>query len=245
MSGFDVAITAVAGRYSQADSTRELWEALVDGRELNVNAPDPVSDGHIPRVPSVANIDEFDHEFFGISPAEAELMDPQQRLMLTCAFEALENAGRASGDELRWGVFASASFSTYLLNNVLSARPQVVEDSNMLALIGNLPDSVATRLAYKLNLVGPAMTVQTACSSSLVALQVACRSLLDYECDGAIVAACSLTVPQARTRSRGRGPTTPSQAPEDEANCADRRVSSMPTRAPGLGGRPGHRPRAA
>ena len=200
MSGFDIAVVSTAGRYSNASSSDELWEALVEGRELNTDADQPVPQGHIPRVPQVAGAAEFDHEFFGMSPAEAALIDPQQRLILTCAFRALEDAGYGDGAPRRWGVFASTSFSTYLLNNVMTARPDLVQGANMLAMIGNIPDSAATRLAYRLNLQGPAMTVQTACSSSLVALGIACRSLLDYECDGAVVAACSLTIPQRGTR---------------------------------------------
>lgn len=200
MSGFEIAIVSMAGRYSSAWSTDELWDALGAGRELNIQADPPVAAGHIPRYPIVPGADEFDHEFFGMSPGESALTDPQQRLLLTCGFQALENAGYADGTARTWGVFASASFSTYLLNNVLVARPDCVRDADMLTMIGNIPDSVATRLAYRLNLLGPAMTIQTACSSSLVALQVACRSLLDYECDGTLVAACSLTVPQRATR---------------------------------------------
>ncbi len=204
MSGFDIAVVSTAGRYSSVSSPDELWEALVKGRELNMDADQPIPQGHIPRVPQVADVADFDHEFFGMSSAEADLTDPQQRLMLTCAFRALEDAGYGDGIPRRWGVFASTSFSTYLLNNVMTARPDLIQGANMLTMIGNIPDSAATRLAYRLNLQGPAMTIQTVCSSSLVSLEIACRSLLDYECDGAVVAACSLTIPQRGTRRHMR-----------------------------------------
>ena len=131
--------------------------------------------------------------------AEAEIIDPQQRLFLEAASEALENSGY---DPERFqgliGVYAGMSNGTYYLNN-LHARPDVVNSANALAvLMGNEKDFLATRVAYKLNLKGPAINVNTACSTSLVAVCQACQSLLNFQCDLALAGGVSVSFPQQR-----------------------------------------------
>src|SRR5262249_5469158 len=133
----------------------------------------------VPAASTIDGADRFDAAFFGYAPREAELIDPQHRIFLECAWEALERAGY---DPKRYrgeiGVFAGASLNGYL-GNVLS-QPEVVQAAGLLqAGIGSMGDYLPTRVSYKLNLRGPSVNVQTACSTSLVAVHQACRSLID------------------------------------------------------------------
>jgi 3-oxoacyl-(acyl-carrier-protein) synthase/thioesterase domain-containing protein/acyl carrier protein len=196
LSGTDVAIVGIAGRYSRAQSPHELWDALVAGRELNYDGVPVAGPGRVTRYSQITDVEYFDHEFFGFTPYEAAMTDPQHRLLLECAYRALEDAGYADGQPRRFGVFASASISTYLLNNIVASGRYQHGAANFTAHIGNDKDMLASRVAYKLNLTGPALTIQTACSSSLVALHTATMSLLSRDCDGAVVAGASVTVPQ-------------------------------------------------
>src|SRR5262249_34685311 len=141
-------------------------------------------------------IDVFDAEFFGMNSREAAVTDPQQRLFLECAWEALEQA--AYNPAVYNGsiaVFAGQSLSSYLVHLFLNASANDSLDTVETA-IGNDKDFLASRVAYKLNLQGPAVTVQTACSTSLVAVHLACQSLLAGECDIALAGGVSIGVPQ-------------------------------------------------
>ncbi|WP_269582990.1 type I polyketide synthase [Roseibium sp. Sym1] len=137
----------------------------------------------------------FDAEFFGYSPREAEIMDPQQRVLLECAWQAMEDGGYAGSleDDSRVGVFGCSSMSSYLFSNVMTGRSDI---DPFHALLGNDRNHLATRIAYKLNLAGPAVNIQTACSASLVAVHYGCQALLNGECDMSIVGGASITVPQ-------------------------------------------------
>jgi len=145
---------------------------------------------------SLENVELFDSGFFGFTPREAMLIDPQQRHILECVWHAFENAGIIPGDNhaQRTATFTSVSFSSYLSHFIL-ARIQ----SNMVDVVeaglSNNVDYAPARVSYKLDLKGPSVAVQTACSSSLVATHMACRSLAERECDLAVVAASSITVP--------------------------------------------------
>ena len=132
-------------------------------------------------------IDRFDAAFFGFSPREAEILDPQQRLFLESAWEALENAGHVPGSEREAvGVYAGSSRSDYLALHLLT-RPDVVESAGTFALeLLNDPTFLPSRAAYKLDLRGPSLNVQTACSTGLVAVHLACRALVAGECDLAV-----------------------------------------------------------
>jgi amino acid adenylation domain-containing protein len=200
-----VAIVGMAGRFPGADTVGELWNNLSLGLESvhfftdaeldpRVDASDPL---YVKARGVLAEAELFDAGFFGETPAAAELMDPQQRVLLEVASAALEDAGivpERHGSAI--GVFAGTGHNTYLLKNVVH-RPDRIEALGDLAVIlGNDKDFVATRIAHKLNLKGPAVSVHTACSTSLVATCQAVRSLLDYECDVALAGAASVTVPQ-------------------------------------------------
>ncbi|WP_407977227.1 type I polyketide synthase [Brucella pseudogrignonensis] len=151
---------------------------------------------YVPVSATLTNVACFDAGFFGFTPREAVVMDPQQRHILECVWHAFENAGIIPGDEgeQRTAVFTSTAFSTYLshllMPRIYAGMVDVVE-----AGLANNTDFAASRVSYKLNLKGPALAIQTACSSSLVATHLACRSLAEHESDLAIVAAASITVP--------------------------------------------------
>src|SRR5262249_21271205 len=143
--------------------------------------------------------DCFDAGFFNVHPKEAEVLDPQQRVFLEVCWSALERAGYAP-NETRGsvGVFAGSTYNTYFLH-VLHRRPDLIElVGSEAVMMGNEKDYLATRVAYKLGLKGPALNVSTACSSSLVAVAQACQSLLTYQCDVALAGGASVTVPQKR-----------------------------------------------
>ncbi|MFH8757261.1 type I polyketide synthase [Streptomyces atroolivaceus] len=204
----DVAVTGMAGRFPGSADIPTWWQSLLRGevlttrldrgRLLEAGEPAHVADDpdYVPVRGLLDDADRFDHELFGISPREAELMDPQHRLMLEAAWTALEDAGCDPTAESRvTGVYASASSSAYLramlTSNTLDAAG--VEE----ALRANEPDYMATRIAYRLGLTGPALSVLTACSSSLVAVHLAVQALLNGECEQAVVVAAAVDFPQA------------------------------------------------
>jgi len=142
-------------------------------------------------------IEYFDAGFFGLSAREAELTDPQQRIFLELVWHALEDAGVDPGAADRVvGLFAGCSMSRYLLLHAAPQTDAVGSVTNLLALVGNDKDHIATRTAYLLNLRGPCVNVQTSCSTSLVAVHLACQSLLARECDCAVAGAASIQLPQ-------------------------------------------------
>lgn len=209
-----IAIVGMAGRFPGARSVAEFWHNLVHGvesithfteGELEVNGPLTRQPNYVRARGVLDEVERFDARFFGFTPREAELTDPQHRLFLECAWEALEDAGWDPG---RFpgaiGVYAGCSLNTYLLHNLCGSREFIettLADHQMSynpALLGNDKDFLATRVAYKLNLRGPAVTVQTACSTSLVAVCQACASLLAYQCDAALAGGVSLSFPQKR-----------------------------------------------
>lgn len=198
----DIAIIGLSGKYSGADSPNILWEKILKGIDLNIEISDTNinnKENYVNRCSFIEDIDCFDNEFFNFTPYEAAITDPQQRIFLECCFKALEDAGYANDNEKKYiGVFGSSTMSSYLINNIYKNSQYNGEELNYSILIGNDKDFLATRVAYKLNLCGPAMTIQTACSSSLVSLHYACQSLLNYECDAALVGSVSILIPQKK-----------------------------------------------
>lgn len=203
-----IAIVGMAGRFPGARNCQEFWENLVAGREslTRFDENDLLAAGINPQSTNarttrvrgvVADADQFDPSLFGLSPREAELMDPQQRVFLEVAWEAIEHAGydhsRPPGSV---GVFVGCGINTYY-RYALSRRPDLLDSYGALPVVLlNEKDFLATRLAYCLNLKGPAVNVQTACSTSLVAICNACQSLLNYECDMALAGASHIAFPQ-------------------------------------------------
>jgi acyl transferase domain-containing protein len=144
----------------------------------------------------IEGVEQFDAAFFGYTPREAEIMDPQQRLLLECAWEALECAG-CDPEQYRGtiGVYAGASTNSYLLNNLIANRELIESVGVYQVLISNDKDYLATRIAYKLNLTGPSITIQSACSTSLVATALACQALAEYQCDSALAGGVAVWAP--------------------------------------------------
>ncbi|MEL6439001.1 MAG: SDR family NAD(P)-dependent oxidoreductase [Cyanobacteria bacterium J06621_8] len=193
-----IAIIGMAGRFPGASDIEQYWHNLQQGvnsirflsdEELaasGVNQDLRRNPNYVRAYSSFEGIEEFDAEFFGYSPLEAEVIDPQHRIFLESAWTALENAGydsdRFSG---KIGVFAGAALNTYLLNLNSSSELQK-KLNNVQVVISNVMGLMPTRVSYKLNLKGASCGIQTGCSTSLVAVHLACRSLLDGESDMAL-----------------------------------------------------------
>jgi len=207
-----VAVIGLAGRFPGAASVEELWENLKAGREsIRTFTDEELAEAEVPahliadpsyvRARGLLDAPEaFDAAFFGISPHEAELMDPQHRLFLETCWHALENAGYApasiNGSVGVWGGQSTGmSNDTYLHSN-LGGPGGVAEEDVLSALLGNENDYLTTRVSYKLNLRGPSVNVQTACSTSLVGIVQAFQSLLTFGCDLAVAGGVSVSYPQ-------------------------------------------------
>jgi acyl transferase domain-containing protein/thioesterase domain-containing protein/SAM-dependent methyltransferase len=205
-----IAIIGMAGRFPGADGPEALWARLCAGDECLTQLTDEELDAAgVPRETyrdpryvrargrlREAEVQGFDHAFFGMSLREAELTDPQHRLFLECAWEALERAGHDPRHHRGpIGVFGGAASPGYLVHHVHARTPLGDIVSELPALLGNDKDHLCTRTSYKLDLRGPSLTVQSACSTGLVAVHAACQSLLGYQCDLALAGAVSLTFP--------------------------------------------------
>ncbi|WP_405579615.1 beta-ketoacyl synthase N-terminal-like domain-containing protein [Streptomyces sp. NBC_01092] len=201
-----VAIIGMAGRFPGADSVDELWRVLDEGREtvrtytdaeLIRAGVDPGLLAHpdyVKRGAHLRDVEYFDASFFGYTGREAELTDPQQRIFMEICQEALERAGHAPGTfDGPVGVIAGTRRSGY--DNLLD-RPEYDNVTDSFVREGNAPDALATKVAYRLDCTGPALTVQTYCSTSLVAVHLACQQLLDGECDMALAGGVALRLPQ-------------------------------------------------
>lgn len=206
----DIAVVGLAGRFPGASSIEAFWDNLCMGKEsithfskdeLLEKGVNPDLVNHPQYVPScgiLGNVSQFDAHFFGLSSVDAALLDPQQRLFLLCAWEALESAGltQKQAQASRVGVFASTGISHYLLHNILTNKEVLQHTDEYQLLLGNDKDFLATRVSYLLNLQGPSLTIQTGCSSSLAGIHYAVQSLLNGECDTAIAGGVSITIPQ-------------------------------------------------
>lgn len=211
----DIAIIGMAGRFPGANNLDEFWSNLARGVESIscCSEQEIIDSGFHPKiardpdfVPAAGKIEGeymFDADFFGFAPREAQVMDPQHRLLLECSWEALESAGydpeSYSG---RIGIYAGASTNTYFPFHVAPNHNLISSIGLLQAITANDKDFLASRVAYKLNLKGPAISVQTACSSSLVAVNLACASLLNYQCDMMLVGGVSVT-PKGRLHKDG------------------------------------------
>lgn len=195
------AITGMAVRVPGAADPETLWANVLSGKVEGEDLPETPDLGGrqtISRVVDLADIDCFDADFFSMNPGEAAITDPQHRILLECAWEALEDAAlRPERVGRRIGVFTSTSMSSYLLRNLLPGDSSRGDIDHSL-LIGNDKDFAPTRISYLLDLRGPSVAVQTACSSSLVAVHLAARSLAAGDCDAALVGGVSVVLPQGK-----------------------------------------------
>lgn len=209
-----IAVIGMAGRFPGAPDLATYWQNLRNGvesitrfseKELEVPASISSNPQYVRARAIMADVDLFAADFFGMNPREADYTDPQHRLLLETAWQALEDAGydteRYSG---LVGVFAGCSQNSYLLSNLASQPgflPEYLSSQQMgshPSLLGSDKDFLATRLSYKLNLRGPSFTIQCACSTSLVAVCQAAQNLLNFQCDLALAGGVSVTFPQKR-----------------------------------------------
>jgi amino acid adenylation domain-containing protein len=205
----EIAIIGMSCRFPGAGDIGTFWRNLRDGvasvsffsdEEMEIydknllDHPDYVKAGAV-----LSDIDLFDAAFFGFTPREARMTDPQLRLLLECAWEAFENAGyNPESCGVPVGVYLGSAISTYLINNVFPAQKSgpFLETTFFKEKMSNDRNYYPTRISYKLNLTGPSINIQTACSTSLVAVHKACQSLAVGECDMALAGGISIPVPQ-------------------------------------------------
>ncbi|MEO0408853.1 MAG: polyketide synthase, partial [Cyanobacteria bacterium P01_A01_bin.135] len=212
-----VAIVGMAGRFPGAESVEALWQLLKAGEsgirflsdtelEQAGVSPDTFQQPDYVRAHSgLTDAAGFDAAFFGYSPREAELLDPQHRVFLECAWAALEDAGYDSRQYPgRIGVYGGAALNSYLVN--LFSDPKLRESvDSVQAVISNVMGLMTTRVSYQLDLKGPSCGIQTGCSTSLVSVHQACQSLLHQECDMALVGGVTVgnTTPQGYRYDEG------------------------------------------
>jgi phthiocerol/phenolphthiocerol synthesis type-I polyketide synthase E len=210
-SDLEIAVIGYACRSAGAWSARELWMNLREGvdsissfsddelRAAGVRAVDLERPGYVKARGILGDAESFDAAFFGVTPREAELLDPQHRHLLECGWEALEDAGHdAAAHRGRVGVFVGAGINTYLLENLYPRRDLRERSAGLELVMAGDKDFLATRMSYKLDLRGPSVVVQSACSTSLVAVHLACQALLSGECDVAIAGGATVRAPEIR-----------------------------------------------
>ncbi|MEH1985028.1 MULTISPECIES: type I polyketide synthase [unclassified Nostoc] len=203
-----VAIIGMVGRFPGAGNVDEFWRNLCEGLESTTffqdEELDPSIDPNLCKDPSYVKArgiipggETFDAAFFGVNPLEAVVMDPQARVFLELVYEALENAGYESESfEGLIGLYAGCGQNTYFANHIAGRMEIVDRIGEFQTMLANEKDFLTTRAAYKLNLKGPAVSVNTACSTSLVAVIQACQALTSYQCDLALSGGVSMTTPQ-------------------------------------------------
>jgi amino acid adenylation domain-containing protein len=211
-----IAIIGMAGKFPGAPDLAAFWANVAAGKdtikrftraelESRDRAALEFGPDYVAAHGVLEDAEMFDAGFFGISPRDADFLDPQHRLFLETCWNALEDGGYDPAAFVgQIGLFGGCSLNTYLLAN-LSADREFLDEltgnyqvGEFQATLGNDKDFLCTRVAYKLNLRGPCMTVQAACATSLVAIAQACQSLLTYQCDMALAGGVSVTFPQHR-----------------------------------------------
>jgi|LSQX01.1.fsa_nt_gb acyl transferase domain-containing protein len=220
ISNRDIAIIGMDGRFGSAENPEEFWKALVAGKDFIRPLPEDRKERIISFLKKQASysddqrfaenaymngIDRFDYNFFNISPREAGLMDPNQRIFLEVVWKAIEDSGY-SGQCLRGtktGIFVGDvgnSFPDYKTMIFL----EDIEKYSM-SIPGNINSIIASRISYILDLKGPAVAVDTACSSSLIAVHMACQSLMSGECDLAVAGGINIRLMPLKNESPGIG----------------------------------------
>lgn len=204
----EIAIIGMACRFPGAQDVETFWQNLQNGVEsitffsdeelLATGVPPELlkNPNYVKGSAVLDHIDQFDASFFGYTPREAEIMDPQHRLFLECAHQALESAGIVPEIyDGTVGVYAGTGMNTYLLNNIYPNHTILEWMGGFQTRLANDKDFLTTRVSYKLDLKGPSLNIQTACSTSLVAVHLACQNLLNGECDIALAGGASINVP--------------------------------------------------
>ncbi|MGW4286922.1 beta-ketoacyl synthase N-terminal-like domain-containing protein [Streptomyces sp. NPDC004673] len=212
----DIAVIGLACRFPDAANVDQFWSNLVSGVDSvsrfppkSIPSPGGRTRQYVPARGLLEAPEWFDAGYFGYTPREALLIDPQHRVLLECAVEAIEGAGydpdRFPG---QIGIYAGCSLSAY--TEILRAKQQ--EDGSITEwdiLTGSTSDYLASRVAYKLGLRGPAANVQAACATSLYAVHLAARAVLTGECDIALAGGTSVRLPAKLDNYRVGGITSP------------------------------------
>lgn len=206
-NGGGIAIVGMAGRFPGATTIEEFWEVLEEGKEtisffekeeIDKAVPESIlnSPFYVRARGILDDVDHFDAGLFGINPKLAELMDPQMRIFLEVSREVLETTGLLNDQEgYKIGVFAGSNTNTYFNNNVFSNKDKIETQGYYQTMSVSEKDYLATRVAYHLNLKGPAVNVNSACSTSLLAIAQAVESLRLGQCDAAIAGGVAVNVP--------------------------------------------------
>lgn len=203
-----IAVIGLSCQFPKATNATAFWQGLLAGYDgvtriaseraiqSGVKESEAQSGEYVLAKGVLEGAEEFDAEFFSMSPREAEITDPQQRLFLEACWQALDDAGYPpDGKPQNIGVFGGSNFDSYLLLKAQTAFDLRREGLPFDFRIGNDKDYLTTRVSYRLNLTGPSLAVQSACSTSLSALHIACRSLLVGECEIALAGAVSVKFP--------------------------------------------------
>lgn len=205
-SGLEIAVVGLAGTFPGAPNVQAFWENVSQGKEsvtfftdeeLKAAGVDETllkRSDYVKAKPYLQHASSFDADFFGYSPREAAIMDPQIRLMHECTWHALEDAGYEPEQyEGLIGLYAGASSNLSWMGQHMSS---LAKNEDVFQIMHLNDPSFASRIAYKLNLKGPSVSVQTACSTSLVAIHMACQGLIGGECDLALAGGVTLHQPQ-------------------------------------------------
>lgn len=194
-----IAIIGMACRFPQSNTPNDFWSHLCNSNELIQKVgSDNRSTNYIASKAYLENLEYFDADLFSLTPREAKFLDPQQRVLLECAWECFEDASYfPSTNHSNTGVFVGANTSHYFLNHLL---PLIKENKlkgqdEMLILVNNGSDYLASKISYLFGLTGPSISLQSACSTSLLTVYQACQSLLSYQCDQALAGGVSITLP--------------------------------------------------
>ncbi len=222
LTGAEIAIVGMAGRFPGAEDLDAFWRNLLAGADTlsrfsreeleRMGVPAEVIDGPgwVAAAGEIPRPDLFDAAFWGFTAREAEITDPQHRVLLECCWEAMEQAGydpaRVPGPV---GVFAGSGGSRYMNVNLASNPELVALAGQMEVTLANEFDFLTTRVSYKMDLRGPSVPVRTACSTGLVAAHFACRSLLAGECDLALAGGVSVSHPNVGYRYQEGGISSP------------------------------------
>ena len=205
----EIAVIGIAGRFPDANTIDELWSNLIDGKcsikhftkeeyiEKGYRDSEFSTENFVPALGYLEDIDAFDESFFKYSPNEVKTIDPQHRIFLETAWQALHDAGiNPYSYKKLISVFAGSGYNYSLANQLLSTDKSVLNGINLLSIFGSDKDFLTTRVAYKLDLRGPSYSVQSACSTSLLAVHQGVQNLLTYQCDVALCGGVSIQQPK-------------------------------------------------
>jgi acyl transferase domain-containing protein len=205
----DIAVIGLACRVPGAENYNDFWELITHKKEsiCFFDRAELIQSGiglglidnpdYVPARGILPDVDKFDAAFFGYTPSEARIMDPQHRIFLEHTWTALENAGYVANTfSGHIGVFAGMNDSTYLLSHLLNNTQIKAEYDTQQLLLATSSHYLCTKVAYALGLTGPSVTVNTACSTGLVSIAMACDSLVRHGCDMALAGGITVVTPQ-------------------------------------------------